>query len=637
MPDVYFECSAGGGNGGATLEVSYGEEFYNKTLTATNGTKTLTKTATSSGSVIFKIPESGNWTVSGVVDGTTYSVSESIVLEYSAELASGFDYKAWLVAAGVDPTSYATLSSVLSDEELIRKLMTIHASVDYMASFAAVNADLETVLYDDHCAKWINLRDYALDNMYANAAIKTAMDTADKYGYGEWVITDNTTTPPTWGAKGNVPVMTSNSAPYGEVSANNYDSSYYAWKAFDGDDTSYWRSSDVPPAWIAYKFVTPICVKRIKIKPGLYGSGLRVLTYKVQGSNTGDTNDYTDIYSGSLSSADEQIVNITNNNYYLYYRVYVLTATEQASAGIISLQFYGRSLDVSVPVMTSNTAPYGVASTNSYTSNHEAYRAFDSDDTTYWQAVGNYVHPYIEYEFDEPKCVKMLTIKNRNISTNNTIVDFTFKGSNDGNTYEDIVSLTNDKIGASESNAFIINNNKSFKRFRVDVSTVIGTDATLASLQFYGLDYSEKEFETGTTRKWLYDHGVELETIVNSTTGASSIAEKRADELYISVASATQANASMLSSQDLTGYNLLRAKFTDANSNGGILGVYSTTTPTGSTSSDASATITAPINDRNNKACDISSFDQTKAVGIRVSNGSSSAARYLAINELWVE
>lgn len=69
--------------GGATITVTYSSQFYNKTMTCTKGTKTYTKTTTSSGSTVFDVDESGTWTIT--CDGTSRTVD--VVLEYTTQMA----------------------------------------------------------------------------------------------------------------------------------------------------------------------------------------------------------------------------------------------------------------------------------------------------------------------------------------------------------------------------------------------------------------------------------------------------------------------------------------------------------------------------------------------------------------------
>lgn len=80
---VGFTASAG-----ATLEVTCDQDFAGLTITATDGTTTLSKVCPSSSPYIveFDIPNEGTWTVSGIIDGMTFSAQISVTIDYAAEL-----------------------------------------------------------------------------------------------------------------------------------------------------------------------------------------------------------------------------------------------------------------------------------------------------------------------------------------------------------------------------------------------------------------------------------------------------------------------------------------------------------------------------------------------------------------------
>lgn len=130
-------------------------------------------------------------------------------------------------------------------------------------------------------------------------------------------------------------------------------------------------------------------------------------------------------------------------------------------------------------------------------------------------------------------------------------------------------------------------------------------------LQFYGVDYSEKEFEQGTTRKWLYDHGVELETI--DITGTVT-----KDDDYITLSAA---NAQASHTLDLTDYDLLRVKVGDHMS--GTTALIAGTT--------ATANMTA-ANAPNNNSLNVSSVNQSLASGAKMTSVGP-----CDITELWLE
>lgn len=84
MPNM-FKCTLASG-GALILTVTCDSAFAGQTITCTDGTTTLTQIcpSTSPYTVEFRIPNGGNWTISGVISGTT--VSESIYIPDSISL-----------------------------------------------------------------------------------------------------------------------------------------------------------------------------------------------------------------------------------------------------------------------------------------------------------------------------------------------------------------------------------------------------------------------------------------------------------------------------------------------------------------------------------------------------------------------
>ena len=178
-------------------------------------------------------------------DGKTYPLTINTPLT--------FDYQSWLNAGNVTG-SYSSLEDVLEDEIAIRKLMTIHDAVDFLAGIDADDEGLITILNNDLCAKWITLRDYAEDTL--TEAFGTLMTSIGKYGYGEWALMPQ------------VPTMTSDTTPYGEASSypDNTGTNYAAWKAFNGDISTGWSAYPAAPSvgqYIQYKFSQPTIIKYI--------------------------------------------------------------------------------------------------------------------------------------------------------------------------------------------------------------------------------------------------------------------------------------------------------------------------------------------------------------------------------------
>jgi len=574
----YFRCTVGGSGKGNTVTVTCAEEFAGLTITLSKTGKTYTKTCPSTAPyvVTFNGVENGTYTVSATVSGQTYS-TEVIVQDVSCVLNYGFTWKTWVdTASQLDSTDYASLSEVLADEEAVRELFLEHACVDYMAEATSINADLETIIENDLCAKWINNSDYALDFLGANTVIKALMDTADKYGYGEWVITDDTTTPATWGPKGNVPVMTANTAPYGTASATG--NSANAYKVFDGNNSTDLELNGVSggSVFYQYEFTNPICVKRVKIRNA--GEAYSVLTYDLLVSNDGSN--FTALTKTDSTSGLEIESEVEGEDFYKYVRVKPLTTTGKPAAGVaantyadvVTIQFYGRSLSVSVPTMTSDTAPFGEASASDEQSG-AAYKAFDGDmsASSPWMPNAS-VNSWIQYKFTNPVCVTKVYINPvGNSASDCRVKNFKVQGSNDGASFTDIYTGVFDSAKYSEGDYFTFNNTSYYLYYRLQVADIYPTGnyyIGVKALQFYGLDYSEKEFEAGTTKKWLYDHGVELETLSNVS--SSGTVEKQDSQIVFTVPTGGS-NGIKTPSINLTSYSNLFAVIGDKFVNSGAV------------------------------------------------------------------
>ena len=273
----------------------------------------------------------------------------------------------WLDAGRVTE-SFSTLDEVFASEITVRQLMTIHASVDALKEWMIADPSIvDTFVANATAMKWMGLRDYAYDTLTAGVdGLKDKILASDNWEYA---------------LKDHVPAMTSNTEPYGTASASTENTSggtYSAFKAFDNvvSTSDLWCPTTVS-GWVQYKFTNPINVNIVCII-SKYNNGGRLNNFKIQASNDGTT--WEDLYEGTCkedsTSALEQYFKFNNEKYYLYYRLYALdTYVSGGYPNIIKLQFYGRALNVSVPTMTSNTAPYGEASASS--ERRSAYYAFD--------------------------------------------------------------------------------------------------------------------------------------------------------------------------------------------------------------------------------------------------------------------
>ena len=325
---AYFHCLIGGGSsgGGYELTVTCDADFAGTTITATDGVTTLTQTCPSASpyEVTFDIPNGGEWTISGIISGQTYSAS--IDIPNSLELHSTPEgstvlptdvIQTWLACAGITDKSYTTLNEVLADSTTLLALISNNNAVDYLvrsttwaSGITADSTAMTDIGANNYCANTL-----LSDSTWLNAIYNST--------YSESVLNVK------------VPVMTSNTTPEGEVVGTGIQSSsatyYYA---FDNNNTTY--VSITNGGSIGYIFTSPVVLKGVNI---LFLTYNRTNNFIVQGSDDG--NNWTDIHSqsdiepfGTLGKYP-----FVNDTAYLRYRVLcTTTATQQAG----TVQFYGR-------------------------------------------------------------------------------------------------------------------------------------------------------------------------------------------------------------------------------------------------------------------------------------------------------
>lgn len=323
-----------------------------------------------------------------------------------------------------------------------------------------------------------------------------------------------------------VPTMTSDTTPSGEAFASgNQGTSYLPYKAFDGDDTTRWSvtGANVSGAYIGYKFTTPVKVNRIyTFVPAMnYTTNCE---FKVQGSNDGST--WTDIDTITwLAQSREQSFSIQNDNEYLYYRLYCNSSngmaadsqgtnhyvlfytlqfysadgiTDNQSAmsyiglnnycantlladtdwldGICNSEYFESVLNVKVPTMTSNTTPSGEC----FSSQGNAWRAFDGDESTYTQ-LSNLANSYIGYKFTSSKKINICEFSS--VVSNTT--GWTIEGSNNGTDYTQLkaflgTTAAKKKIIVPNANSYL------YYRVRLTTKTESWSNFGVYTVQFYG-------------------------------------------------------------------------------------------------------------------------------------------------------
>lgn len=139
-----------------------------------------------------------------------------------------------------------------------------------------------------------------------------------------------------------------------------------------------------------------------------------------------------------------------------------------------------------ISTMTSNTTPSGVVSASNNDSN--AWKAFDSDLSTWWYTALSVPTGWLQYKFDIAKVVTKIELANYNYSGGYRLKTFKLQGSNDGSAFIDLTEVLT-LPADSEKHSFYVNNGTAYQYYRIKmISNYAGSSnaSGLAELQLYG-------------------------------------------------------------------------------------------------------------------------------------------------------
>ena len=412
--------------------------------------------------------------------------------------SGGAWWKQWVALGGLTVSNYSTLDEVLLDNTALDTLMKKHDSVDYLITELNNNDKaLDIIVSDESAMQYIGTYDYCSDKMLADSVISVELLASD---YWQYILKDH------------VPTMTSNTSPEGICIATSVDSVYNIYNAFDKKiTTAIYKSNTSMPWYLGYGFSSPIIVKKVKVLWATPLSQSLTIKYKVQASNNG--NDYVDITNETTETIttlfsngyEEKYIDIKNDIPYTYYRIFISYSSLAASPYVKELDFFGRSLNVSVPKMTSNISPSGQAIASDVYSDEtyrfDAYKAFDKNTTDEYDSpswVGNgSSNTWVGYIFDNPICVKRVDYSPRYTALHQSSKEFKIQYSDDGNDWIDatgINTIKNESTSLTTYSVDITTNtggHRYWRLFNIATFNISRGITAVLELQFYGVDYSE--------------------------------------------------------------------------------------------------------------------------------------------------
>lgn len=479
---AYMICKYGLAGGGS-ITVSYESQYYDKTITCSNGITTLTDVTTSSGETTFNIDKEGIWTIScnnsTVTVNTIFSYSLSLKPD-GKTVTPVNDIQTWLKCGGINDKDYTTLGEVIDDDETLLTLMNDNNAVDYLVRST-------------------------------NWAASEAM----------------------------IPTMTSNTTPAGYVASasTTYSTSMgtYPYKAFDkvlAKDSNSWAAADNDKvgAWLQIQLPVAKQANRMEVYR-VDDYSRQTKSFTLLGSTNGTNWDELGVYETDFgsSSGSYYFNTIIEGGEYSYYRFVHISSAGTGSydfAGFIEIQLYSLAINssekamkfigandyaantllnntiwknaiqnsiyankvynVKVPTMTSNTTPYGECISNGAISDARANWYTFNDDWTYRNDIVNNDHlfmststsantGYIGYKFTAPTNITFCQILLANNTTTTHNETLMIQGSNDNNNWSNLLS-ENTIINVPDRKAFStinnltsisLNNDYSYQYYRI--------------------------------------------------------------------------------------------------------------------------------------------------------------------------
>ncbi len=154
-----------------------------------------------------------------------------------------------------------------------------------------------------------------------------------------------------------VPIMTSNTAPSGTVSASTYyGETTNPWRAIGGTGYGWLTASSDMPAWLQYNLASPQVVSAYSIIPWSADNfpARTPTSWTFQGSNNGSTWTTLDTRTGftSWTISTAYLFSATNTTSYSYYRLYI-TANVGGNAytGIQQIKLFGTTPGSGIPTL----------------------------------------------------------------------------------------------------------------------------------------------------------------------------------------------------------------------------------------------------------------------------------------------
>ena len=155
------------------------------------------------------------------------------------------------------------------------------------------------------------------------------------------------------------------------------------------------------------------------------------------------------------------------------------TVTIDQNVNVDSITNAAQSIATAVPLMTSSTAPSGIA-TGTATTESGAYLAFDANGGTSWRGVDYAAVEFIAYEFASAKAIDKYSITWT--GTNTRFIDFTFDAWN-GSTWVTLHTVTGNALQTYTSP--VLGNSTTYIKYRIQTTNKAAYYTQVSTFEMY--------------------------------------------------------------------------------------------------------------------------------------------------------
>lgn len=505
---AYFRCSLGGGSGnGAVITVTYGAEFYNQTLVATNGTDTVSVLASSSGTADITVPSEGSWVISCTIGADTYTSDPvSVELSYGATITAipdgstvlpTDDIETWLACAQID-----------NNKNLIKNTAT---SQTVNGVTFTVNSDGSVTVNGTQDGQgggsYFHISDYFYGN--GNYIINGCPANGSSSTYRLYVWDND--------ARSEVGSDTGNGASVTLVSGHRYTINIMIGTSQTVSNLIFKPmirlATDTDDTYVPYRHYTTLA--EVLADTDTY-------TTLLGDSNACDYMARSTTWASTIV-ADADAMRLLG----MYdYACDALLANSTWCTAICGSTYFESVLDVKVPTMTGATTPSGTAFANSEysSSDYQAWKAFDGSDSTWWgtsNSSSTFTNIYVGYTFTEATVIASYYVK---FNTSVTACTYKLQGSNDGTNWTDIGSTNTTLDGYT-----YVTNDTAYTSYRLFIVSETLDSAKLGgrvlTLQFYGRAEAQTDIIVSAPSDTIYymDNGSPVTLCTTDASGVGTV------------------------------------------------------------------------------------------------------------------